>query len=248
MGELIKRLRFVRFWFFSLVFRLRENNLKELKKHFDGHDEVIIVCNGPSLNEVDLNRLKYPCIAMNKIDMIFDQTTWRPHMIVVNNGLVMRQNRDAFNKSEVPVLSDVKGLLFGLKTPYYFLPHFKRAFSTDFERWVGTAGTVTYTAIQFAYYLGFKKVHIVGMDHNYFGHTTKKSMSSIETFKGDDINHFHPEYFKNELWGTPNLYISERGYENALKAFEQVGGAIVDRTIGGKCEIFPKGPIDVLYN
>ena len=248
MGELIKRLRFLRYFVFFFVFKLLKRQISDLKKEFEEVDEVIIVCNGPSLNEVDLSRLKFPCIAMNKIDLIFDKTTWRPKLVVVNNGLVIRQNRDAFNESSVPVVADVKGLFLGLKTPYFFLPHFKREFSTDFQRWVGTAGTVTYTALQLAYYLGFKKVHIIGMDHNYFGHDTAKSKSSIETFEGDDVNHFHPDYFKNELWGTPNLYVSERGYKNALKVFEESGGSIVDRTTGGKCNIFPKGPVDVLYN
>ena len=86
------------------------------------------------------------------------------------------------------------------------------------------------------------------MDHNYKGHSAKKSISKIEKFEGDDLNHFDPNYFKGNLWGTPNLFISEFGYKIARVFSEKNGVNIYDCTINGKCEIFEKKPINEIYS
>ena len=65
--------------------------------------------------------------------------------------------------------------------------------------------------------------------------------------KEDDINHFDKNYFKGQLWGTPNLFISELGYRNALNYCMSNNIKIRDLTIGGKCEIFPKDKIETIY-
>ena len=248
MGELIKRLRFFRFIIFGVLYKLSKNNIPEIKEKFKGLKDIIIVCNGPSLNRVDLDNLRYPCIGMNKIDMIFEKTSWRPDLIVVNNGLVIKQNKEFFNSTGIPVVADIKGKILGLKTRYFFLPDFRRRFSVDFDKYVGSAGTVTYTALQLAFYIGVERVHIIGMDHNYNTFNSEKSTSSIQKFDGEDVNHFDPNYFKGKLWGTPNLFISELGYRLADDEFRKRGMKIVDRTIQGKCNIFEKGRIEDLYN
>ena len=59
-------------------------------------ESVVIVCNGPSLNKVNLDKIKYDCIGLNKIDLIFKKVKWRPKYLVAINGLVIKQNKKKF--------------------------------------------------------------------------------------------------------------------------------------------------------
>ena len=54
---------------------------------------LLVVGNGPSLNKTPLEKFKHiHSIGMNKIDLIFKKTSWRPTYIIVSNTLVIRQN------------------------------------------------------------------------------------------------------------------------------------------------------------
>jgi len=58
---------------------------------------------------------------------------------------------------------------------------------------------------------------------------------------GDDPNHFAPNYFgKGFKWQLPDLESSEKSFELAHQAFEKAGRQILDATIGGQLNIFPK--------
>lgn len=39
---------------------------------------LVLVGNGPSLNNFDLRTIKYPTMAMNGISEIYERTSWRP--------------------------------------------------------------------------------------------------------------------------------------------------------------------------
>ena len=249
IGELIKRLRPIRYYlqryFFTKKYSQNLAQFKNLKKG----EAVTIVCNGPSLNNVDLERINMPTIAMNKINLIFNKTKWRPDYIICSNGLVIKQNKSFFESYSKPVFLDFKAQQFGVKGPNinYFLSSHRRSFSKNFEKEIGSAGTVTFAALQLAYFLGFKQIYIVGMDHNYKGHTAQKSFSKIEMFEGEDVNHFDPNYFKGNLWGTPNLFISEYGYKIARDFLHKNKIKIYDCTINGNCDIFEKKSIKNIY-
>ena len=54
------------------------------------------------------------------------------------------------------------------------------------------------------------------------------------------MNHFDPNYFSNMKWGLPNLDASEVGFRLAREAFEKDGRNVLDATINGKLQVFPK--------
>ena len=57
----------------------------------------------------------------------------------------------------------------------------------------------------------------------------------------DDKSHFDPNYFgKGTWWQLPDLDYSERAYALARTAFESEGRQILDATLGGQLEVFPK--------
>jgi hypothetical protein len=245
--EILLRSLKLRFPFMLALHRLLKSNVKiEKYKNLYKSKSILVVGNGPSLAETPLSDFNIPSIGMNKIDLIFKRTTWRPNFIICNNGLVMLQNKEYFKETNIPILLDSKAMLLNIwsNNIYYFLAHYKKSFSNDFSLNVGSVGTVTYSALQFAYYLGAKRIILVGVDHSFKGYSNKKTHSQIERYKGVDINHFDKDYFKGQLWGLPDLNGSEIGYNHALHFFQSKEIEIFDATIGGALEIFPKISID----
>ena len=102
--------------------------------------------------------------------------------------------------------------------------------------WEGA--TVTYVAMQLAYYMGFKQVILLGVDHSF---QTKGQPHKLVVSKDNDQNHFHPDYFgKGIQWQLPDLLTSEVAYKLAKHQFELDGREILDATVGGKLQVFPK--------
>ena len=246
IGEILKKSGYVKFHIFKFVYLLfGSKKLKSYKNKYKG-ETILVVANGPSLKITPLDKFRIPSVGMNKIDLLFDKTKWRPNFIVCINGLVTLQNKKIFKKLAIPVILDIKSFFLGAisKNISYFLPNYKTDFSNNFTKNVGTSGTVTYSAIQFAYYLGAKKIILVGLDHSFKGYSNNKVKSKIEKFKGDDDNHFDPNYFKNKKWAIPDLEGSEIGYKKALTFLNENNIEIYDATINGKLNIFPKITIE----
>ena len=99
-------------------------------------------------------------------------------------------------------------------------------FSTDIELPIWQGHSVTNVALQIAYYMGFKTVYIVGMDHNIVYNKSKKVGGKyINT--GEDPNHFDPNYFVNVKYNHQSLKTVEKGYKLAYKAFIKDGRDII---------------------
>lgn len=244
-AKILRLSSFLRYPIFWLLFRLFfKKNLLKHKNTLAGQS-ILIVGNGPSLNSTPLEKFKIKSIGMNKIDLIFKKTSWRPDYIFCNNGIVAKQNAEIFKNSKIPIFLGFKSFFLGLisKNIEYFLESPLKNFSTDFEKFVGTAGTVTYSCLQFASFLGVKKIFLVGIDHNFKGFDNN-NIPKIEKFKGEDINHFDSNYFKNQKWGTPNLGLSEIGYKLAYEHCINNEIKIYDATYEGKLKIFPKITIE----
>lgn len=216
----------------------KKNVIDDIRKQVAGKP-VLIVGNGPSLNKTPLDKFGTVfSIGMNKIDLIFPKTSWRPSIIMAINGKVIQQHRGQYKKSSIPIFMDAKGLYLGAigKNINYFFVRYSNLFSTNYSNGFGSGATVTYSALQLAYILGASKVVIVGVDHsfNQTGYTYVRS-------EGDDENHFDPNYFgKGAVWGLPDLEASERVYQFAKEAFEKDGRKIYDATVEGKLQVFEK--------
>jgi hypothetical protein len=109
--------------------------------------------------------------------------------------------------------------------------------------WEGA--TVTYVAMQLAYFMGFTTVILIGVDHSF---KTQGPAHRLVVSEGADENHFHPEYFgKGVRWQLPDLETSERAYMKARAAFEADGRKVLDATVGGKLTVFEKIPYTGLF-
>lgn len=242
--NIVRCVRPLRYAIEGFFYRFTDNPkvLLELQGKYE-NKPLLVVGNGPSLNHTPLDDFRsVPSIGMNKINLLFPRVAWRPSMIICLNRHVMNQNQNFFGKTEIPVFQCWQCRWFLSKTnrakSTYFINNSSIDFSRDISIGVGIAGTVTYTCLQFAYYMGANPVILFGVDHSF---ATKGEANKLVVSRDDDPNHFDRDYFgKGTKWNLPDLDESERGYQLALEAFRADGREVYDATINGKLAIFPK--------
>lgn len=221
-----------------------------------------VIGNGPSLASTDLGRLRDEVtFATNGFFLKMPELDWRPTYYVVEDHLV--------GEDRAPELNALRGTtkLFPASLAYALLPDgdttyfdhrprksfpdgFDFSFDADVNTWTG--GTVTFTCLQLAAYLGFQEIYLVGVDASYSipadaalaGNGRVKAIDMAS----DDPNHFHPDYFgKGKRWHEPNVDVMLGAYAEARRATESRGVSIVNATVGGKLEVFPRIEYDMLF-
>jgi hypothetical protein len=202
----------------------------------------VIVANGPSLNAMDLSCLAgETVIGLNKIFLGLDRFGFYPrYYIAVNRKVVEQSVRQIQALNCVKFIGDrAKDLL-----PEDGLTHHLNTsaaparFCHDIAAGVHEGWTVTYAALQVAWYLGFAEVVLVGLDHRY---RFEGAPNALHRLEGPDPNHFAPGYFGGgQEWNNPDLARSEESYRLARAEFEAAGRRITDATVNGACTIFPK--------
>jgi hypothetical protein len=111
-------------------------------------------------------------------------------------------------------------------------------FCHDISQGVHEGWTVTHAALQIAYYLGFKMVIIIGLDHRY---KYDGAPNEAHILEGPDPNHFSPDYFGHgQQWDNPDLARAEESFRIARAEFEKDGRRIIDATLDGACTVFEK--------
>lgn len=216
------------------------DHLRRSRNEFRG-ERAVIVGNGPSLRNTDLDLLKDECVfGLNRITLLTAETGFEPTFLVSVNALVLEQAGREIAESRAR-----KFIAWRSRTHVprddrttYIQSRKAPGFSRDPNRGLWEGATVTFVAMQLAYHMGFRRLVLVGVDHNF---VDKGRPHEVVTSIGPDANHFHPEYFgKDFRWQLPDLETSELAYRMARAAFQEVGGVIVDSTVGGKLDVFPK--------
>ncbi|MHA7059246.1 6-hydroxymethylpterin diphosphokinase MptE-like protein [Aquimarina sp. M1] len=206
---------------------------------------VLIVGNGPSLNKTDFDAFEnHVSIGMNKINLLYEKTTWRPDIIVCVNGSILWQNRSFFNKTNTILFVPPRAIYLGIrKRKNIFVLNFHKNddFSDNIKQTIANGVTVSYPCFQISNFLNPLEIAIVGIDHSY---KFKGKSQVYKKHEGEDENHFSKDYFKNQIWGTPNLEHSEVQYSIAKSFFDKKDVQVVDYTVGGKLDIFEKGMIN----
>ncbi len=233
---ILKRLR----WDITLESWRSRYKLKRLKNRFVDQNAVI-VCNGPSLLKSDLSLLKKTfSFGLNKINLLFDKSDFRPSCIVAANPFVIKQNANFFNQTEIPLFLDSEGTRFirsGKNVTFFHSSNLPR-FSRDCSMSLFQGFTVTYVSMQLAFHMGFKNVALVGCDHNY---VTTGISNKIVVSREKDPDHFDQNYFSGgDKWQLPDLLGSELYYTLARDVYQQNRRRIFNATEGGKLEVFPR--------
>jgi hypothetical protein len=223
--------------------------LQPLSNKYDGQ-RCFILGNGPSLRFTDLSRLRdEQTFGLNRIYLAFPDLGFSTKYLVSVNELVLEQCAAEIRALEMP-----RFITWRARQAFQGDPR-TIFLDTDFtgpENFSGNAAgrlfegfTVTYVALQLAFFMGFSQVILVGVDHAF---ETQGPANQTVTSTGDDPNHFSPAYFgKGFRWQLPDLEGSERAYRLAHQAYEAAGRTILDATIGGKLTVFPKVDYSTLF-
>ncbi len=173
---------------------------------------AVIVGNGPSLDKTPLEKLaaKYITFGANKIyDYPFQPTYW-----LCGDGLMLTDcipwivahpewNPEKFVPRDVPLPgANLMTLEIGI------------GFSQDAALKIFMGGTVSYMAMQLAKYMGFTRLLLVGMDHNYTKTVKGGRPGSRFIAEGVDPDHFNGkngEYFTpGKIYNRPELEGTEK--------------------------------------
>jgi len=217
---------------------------KRLESYKDVYlgQKAVIVCNGPSLLNSDLTLLKNTfSFGLNKINLIFDKSSFRPSCIVAVNRFVIDQNSGFYNETDIPLFLDhyaCKSIIPRNNVMFLHSVGMPIKFATDCSFSIFNGATVTFIALQLAFHFGFQYVTLIGCDHNFIS-TGPANATVVAT--GNDYNHFDKNYFANGLhWQLPDLATSEAAYSLALEVYSAFGRSLFNSTEGGSLEILPR--------
>jgi len=215
----------------------------------------------------------------NKIYKIFEKTEWRPDYYFSGDPLLLAQNFDDILKIKenkflvytrgyttpemISKLSKMENIymfesLFlnydpqknALLPTYLFFNESYPSFSEDAARFVYEGFTITYLMMQWAAYMGFSEIFLLGVDHNFkptsnvFEQIIPPRIASGEIHE----NHFCNDYFKEgESIYVADLDSTGLAYEKAEQYSRQHGFRIYNATRGGDLEVFERIDFDSLF-
>jgi len=215
-------------------YKISNNNLLTFKNKFRDKD-CIIVGTGDSLNYTDMSILKDKYIfGVNTLFNGFDKYGIKPDFYVVGDINAYNNHKDKIiNIDSVLFIVGYAGRTYLDEATYSDLvkniiilkPLFDSYnFSGNIENGIYYGGKVIYLCLQIAFYMGFKKVYLIGCDSDY---TIKQHFddSDIDSVGGMAIGEFDKSF---------------KFYKLAKKVFEDDGRRVINSTVGGKLEVFDR--------
>ena len=204
-------------------------------------DTCIIVGNGPSLNEINFDLLEGHDVIISNNAYESDELLSRASYFTVVNYLVAEQS-----SANISALRKVTKV-FPLWLSYCLLADADTCLVETDSRakfysraWrFSCRHTVSYFNLHLAWHLGFKKVVLVGFDHKYTQPKGTKEGDIIFS-EDEDPNHFFSSYFRGKQWQGANVERMEEMYRLAYTIFQVNGREVVNATVGGDLEVFPR--------
>lgn len=220
----------------------------ELETFKDIHrgETGVIVCNGPSLRMADLDVLHKKNIisfGMNNIFLSFKKTKWRPtYYVAVDTEMPLEWEKNQIN--------DMKESFFKCFFADYFAERYRKEneniypiftyvenkfsdyfrVSEDIVKRIYDYGSVTFDAMQIAFYMGIKRIVLLGCDH------------SIKR-----LTHFYSDGMIEYEFDDAYVDSVTRGYECIYRYAKEKGIEVVNATRGGELEVFPRVDFDSIF-
>lgn len=236
--------------FHFMNFNIPQYRNDELKKNFHMHDgqRCFVVANGPSLEIADLQCLHERgelCFGVNGIYCAFQKTDWRPDFYVVTDSNMFKYYGDSLLSLEIPhkYFGDSNADFWKQNLPsnvykyhirYAYDMHNEVPISDDVSVCAYDAGTVVHSVLQFAFYMGFKEIYIIGADCQLLdgsnAHFDKNYCSAINS---------------KYILLTDSIIV---GYEAAKKYADAHGIKIYNATRGGALEVFERVNFDEIFS
>lgn len=244
-----------------LALRGKQSQLAAMRDKYKGK-RGFIIANGPSLAKMDLSPLKNEItIGCNGIYKQFDKWGFHTNYMLFEDVEQTEIRGKEISKIKGPVkiaaLHNAHALDFFNDFLFFYVPKIREnyeyyweepmypQFSTDFAAIAHIGYTVTYLMFQFAYYLGFDEVYVLGLDHNY-GQLSELFPPGKITITEENYHlvqqcHFDKNYYKiGDIIGVPWKKQQEMSFALADKVFREKGIAIKNIGVDSKLDIFEK--------
>lgn len=235
--------------------QVKINKIKKFKGAYN-NSRCFIVGNGPSLTIDDLNRIANEySFATNSVCNIWSDTIWRPTFYLVNDivfgqTLIKEQGFDYLTKELENVLCNYiqpffneyqdKNNVFFYRSLFnnYGLPDF----SEDISKGVYESSTTVYLMYQFAAYMGFNEIYLIGMDFNFKNVINKDGIKTTNDTVKD-----HADMLNGNSNGVYHIDDILNCHIAAKQYADEHGIKIYNATRGGKLEVFPRVDFDSLF-
>ena len=253
--------RVIAFPYIQFQYQLRKKKYSELRlgeriedfKNLHSGEKCFIVANGPSLRVRDLDILfehKVPCFGMNSIFDLFEQTKWRPNYYFVYDRHYINSQYEEVIKLPLENIFIAYSKMGKRKIIrqenifYYFTDYVyavkpetakKRYVRSDLDKMTSFAISTTQICIEFAMYMGFREIFLLGVDHNY-----SSGMNSHA--KGIRPAAYYVNHWSPGIEQSTNDY---RMYEDYSKSN---GVKIYNATRGGELEVFERVDFDSIWD
>lgn len=246
---------------FYYLFGKRKNTIM-LQSLKDSHlnEKCFIVCSGPSLKTEDLDRLAENNIfsfAMNNIGKIYPKTKWRADVLMMREKGVFRKRHGKvalkceaglkiLNSTDYLRGKQVIGNKVYIKSDCS--PKLLKApkFSGDALDILYSIGTSTYITIEFAYFMGFREMYLIGCDMSYAVNINKDG--SI-FYNSSGVSHCYDTCENKKTNKTPNPTWQQIVALDFVEQYSKKHGfRIYNATRGGCLESFERVDIDCLLS
>lgn len=212
----------------------------------------VVIGNGPSLRMEDLGelrRLGIPTLACNRIFLAFEQTEWRPTYYFMSDRNLIRSYNGEMDAFQDVACFFPRRFREAVSHGNYYNEldfDFRREgrFSLDAAKGVYPGGSITTEMLQFAYYMGYSEIYLIGVDFSYS--ITAPKNKNTYSYQGEN-NYFIKGYLKpGEVADMPNFAANLMAFQAARDAIEGQGRAVRNATRGGKLEVFERADLDEL--
>lgn len=223
--------------------------LESLRNKFKG-ERCFIIGNGPSLKVEDLELLKGEfTFGFNGIYHIYPHTLWRPTVYMLTDKYAASRLRDEeYNMIEADyIFINSKKIIKKLSqkcNAHLIIPSdtiptdkantYLKEIKEDLYKCISQHPSVSTAGIEMAFYLGFKQIILLGMDHSY-----PVEINSEGEKRYTDVN---PHFKENEVQGNLLYYTDavEKSFVTCREYGIKRGITIVNATRGGKLEVFQR--------
>ena len=227
---------------YNLFLHLDKKKINSLKKTKKNYDECFIIGGGPSIKNQNLNILEDKfSIVHNAFYLLKDTYTFKPSLYVIEDPLPAEDNSTELNKiKDIDIIVPLKLKKYiknrenvtYINFDYTYIDsrettkdnNLEFKFSDDLSRKAFWGGTVVYFSLQIAYFLGFKKIYLFGVDLSYKIPESAKINGSIITSTDSDDNHLHKDWFgKGKRWHFPRQDRMQVAIESAVDFLSKKG-------------------------
>lgn len=243
--------------YFASEYPEKIRNLKDIHKG----ERCFVIGNGPSLNPQDLNLIKGEySFGTNLVWIIYDKTEWRPTYYLCQDWKCLKTVRE--NANELPgtkLIGYAASRMQDISIPDAIcylqdkIPVLSRSndmpMTYECDKCVVDGASVTISAIQFAVYMGFSEIYLLGCDNNYRYNLDKNKRLSVNEELKD--SHFDERYEKiankvnnGEITAMHDFEMTDIAFKALRKSADARGVKIINATRGGKLEVFERKSLE----